>query len=365
MKKLIYILILMLVCIGASHAQKKYAVLIAGDYGHNLNAIPSGDRWNNGDLMGGTYFDEFWNDTYLIWEMLTKPDEEGGKMFIYENVHVLFADNYDYTFPGQDDRYKAIQWDQEKVTDDFATESSISSTFTQLSNVINDNDFLFVWIMGHGGTDATGSYFYSYDAQKIYDTQLETWLINIHSQKTTVYLSFPSSGGFIQELGNEKTFIITSSQVDKPASRANNTPFTENETIGINTYHHGEFNFHTFSVTNGESPDYNDQYGSTPFINGDTDGDNVISISETFSWEQNNNNVIEGSELSNPPSYFNTSIEYPNVMSGTFSGGPPIRGNVGVTNPVLFVGNVTIEDAWVHFDYTTHYQNQNSLKARY
>lgn len=56
---------------------------------------------------------------------------------------------------------------------------------------------------------ATGSYFYSYDGQKVYDDVFADWLDGINAHKKTVFLSFPSSGGFSEEF-EEKVTMVTS-----------------------------------------------------------------------------------------------------------------------------------------------------------
>ena len=63
--------------------------------------------------------------------------------------------------------------------------------------------------MRHGGSNAFGSYFYSYDNQKVYDTELATWLGNIAAHKKVIFLSFPKSGGFVPELETDGNVVIT------------------------------------------------------------------------------------------------------------------------------------------------------------
>ena len=202
---------------GTLVAQEKYAILIGG----NMNpgqTIPDIEQWN-GDYGTEQYgFAEFWNDTYLNWEMLVFHKE-----YTDENVHILFGQQgEDFTFPGQDNRYKGINhgWQYEFVTDDNSDYSTIDNKFTDLATTITADDFLFVWIMGHGGSDATGHYFYSYDNQKIYDTELDTWLNGIAAHKKTVFLSFPKSGGFVPELEAGGNIVITACDATHGASRA-------------------------------------------------------------------------------------------------------------------------------------------------
>ena len=233
MKKLILLLFVLCSTVYFTIGQDKYAILISGEYDQDNISYPSTEQWNNGNLQGSDVFDEFWNDTYLMWEMLIRDKSLGGKEFLDQNVHVLFANSFDYIFEGQDERYTAEHNNYLNVTDDFGTYSSINNKFTQLATTITEDDFLFVWVMSHGGTDATGSYFYSYDAQKIYDTQLASWLSGINAHKKTIFLSFPSSGGFTDDLQSERTVVIISSQENESAIRADNNDPNGNPLVNL------------------------------------------------------------------------------------------------------------------------------------
>ncbi len=191
---------------GTLSAQEKYAIIIGGNMNPDDQIIPVTEQWNGGDDPHPLYgFDEFWNDTYLMWEMLVF-----GKEFTDANVNVLFGNGEDFWFEDQNIRYQAGYHEEyEVVTDANSNEQTISTTFSSLANTITEDDFLFVWIMSHGGSNAFGSYFYSYDNQKVYDTELATWLGNIAAHKKVIFLSFPKSGGFVPELETDGNIVIT------------------------------------------------------------------------------------------------------------------------------------------------------------
>ncbi len=211
------LLVALFATMGSLHAQEKYAIIIGG----NMNpgsSIPAAEQWNGGNNPGPYGFDEIWNDAYLAWEMLVF-----NKSYTNENVHVLFNDGIDFTFNGQDIRYKGIKhgYQFEVVSDNNANYQTIDDLFEDdLAPIITEDDFLFVWIMGHGGSDATGYYFYSYDNQKIYASQLSTWLDGISAHKKTIFLSFPKSGGFATVLEEDGTIVITACGATEGASRA-------------------------------------------------------------------------------------------------------------------------------------------------
>jgi hypothetical protein len=207
---LIVLLVALFATAGSLFAQQKYAIIIGGNMNPDASIIPLEEQWNGG-IDPGTYgFDEIWNDAYLAWEMLITENKPYGKGYHVDNVHVLFDDGNDFTFGQQNNRYKAGSNNQQYVVDENADKSTISTTFSSLSATITADDFLFVWIMSHGGSDATGYYFYSYDNQKIYASQLNTWLDGIAAHKKTIFLSFPKSGGFAPVLEEDGTIVITS-----------------------------------------------------------------------------------------------------------------------------------------------------------
>ena len=249
-------------------AQDKYAVIIGGDFGPDLSQIPETDRWNEGNDMGPFGYDEFWNDTFLMWELLIK--EDGGKGYSDENVFVLFAGGNDFSFPNQSGRYKATnQPGYTHITDDMATEQKVNNVFGYLANIVTENDFLYVWVMSHGGdnnpTDANNgnAYLYLYDYPNssepdfdglLYDDELKGYLDNINANKKVVFIQAPHSGRFADKLAEDNTVIFTSSGKSESSYQSDDLPDTENEVIGISTYKHGEFNFHLYSSLAGETP---------------------------------------------------------------------------------------------------------------
>ena len=218
--KLILSLMAIIAIMSAGYAQQKYAVIITGDYNPDQLIIPLEDQWNEGDGIGQYGFDEMWNDCYLMWEMLVIKKE-----YTDENVHVLFANGDDFIFPGQDIRYKAINHQgYTKVTDDMSTEEKVNNVFTNLANTITENDFLYVWIMSHGGDNNPGEnngnaylYLYGYPDPNpdydglLYDDELKAYLDNINALKKVVFIQAPHSGRFADKLHSDNTIVFTSS----------------------------------------------------------------------------------------------------------------------------------------------------------
>jgi len=98
----------------------------------------------------GNIYEAFWNDTYLMWEILYTrgwPDE---------NIHVLDGDGRDYYQPAR--RYQARYHDLRQITDRPAYYADVEDIFSDLANgdpsagiePMGPDDNLFVWTFDHG-----------------------------------------------------------------------------------------------------------------------------------------------------------------------------------------------------------------------
>ncbi len=120
-------------------SQERYAVIITGESAGS-DANESGSWISNSDK---TTWDEFWNDTYLIWETLVIDFEYND-----DNVFVIYADGEDYSFQGQNIRYKAANHvGYTQITDYAATKNNIDLIFQGLENgtngfpIIDDDEY--------------------------------------------------------------------------------------------------------------------------------------------------------------------------------------------------------------------------------
>ncbi len=286
-KQLIAVLVAMLVAISAVNAQQKYALIIGGDYKPG-DEIPVNHKWNNGiDMDEDMGYAEFWHDTYLMWELLF--DHKYG--YSNENIKVLFAGGEDYsiTFGPYDDHYESEpDYDIEFITDDAATKTNVMDALGDLAD-IDEQDYLFIWIMSNGGNTVPSENEWSYvylwgydpedlDAGRLYDYELKDKLDDILAHKKVVVVQAPNSGKFATTLQDDNTIVYTSSGVDEPASRANDTPYDENEEWGGDTYYHGEFGYHFYSPLNGTDPGGNTHYGNDPFSSANANDDDVLNL---------------------------------------------------------------------------------------
>ncbi|HPR57459.1 MAG TPA: T9SS type A sorting domain-containing protein, partial [Bacteroidales bacterium] len=160
----------------------------------------------------------------------------------------------------------------------------------------------------------------------------------IPAHKKVYWMQQCRSGGFADELEGTSTFFHSACQPNQNAYRANDTPDLENEVIDNVTYHHGEFNFHAYSPTNGESPAYASQYNGEAYTNADLNNDNYISMYESWIWESTHENSSETpllSDIGNIGS--STSIEYPTLLFEDIGGyGMKVahRGIIGISKDI-------------------------------
>lgn len=333
MKRLI-MFILLILTVTTVKAAEKYAVLVTGDY----HSTGSTDEWNGGEGAVNGEFREFWNDTYLMWEMLL---EKGYKN---ENIHVLFADGEDYwkDRPWIDERYTPESHYLQQITDYSATNTNLETVTTELQNKLTDDDLLFVWTFDHGGTSNGHSILKLLDGD-ITDSDFAALFVPITAHKKIYWMSHNNSGGFTSYLQANNALVSTSSQPNQGAFAADDKaveggaiiPELENEIINGVLYRHGEYNFHMYSASVGKSPAYSENYNGEAYSLADIDDDKIVSISETNSWESDHESIIgetptgSGGLYSSLDYSFIVNTEY--ILPGFYTN---LKGLVGISGDV-------------------------------
>ena len=236
------------------NSQNKYAVLITGDY--SAEYIPQQSRWNHcTDEESRRPMQEFWNDTFLMWELLQK------KGFDKDNF-VLFANGEDFIFDGQCPRYQPSVGDT--VTDNSATIENVTNLFIDFQNgthgmpELTEDDFLFVWVFDHGDTINGHPSIRLLDGG-MNDIQFASLINPLSINRKVLWMQQCHGGGFSNALSDNLTVFISATQFEQFGHRADNRTkegdtIVENELCTEIAYNHGEFDFHMFSVTNQESP---------------------------------------------------------------------------------------------------------------
>lgn len=114
-------------------------------------------------------------------------------------------------------------WDESNIqilTESQATEQRIQQSINWLEESADDNDVSLFYFIGHGGSNETNQYLVTEEGL-IYDTELNTYLLNV-SGSVVVILDSCKSGGFIDDLKQPNRVVIT-------ASNGRNSTFQVNE----------------------------------------------------------------------------------------------------------------------------------------
>ena len=90
------------------------------------------------------------------------------------------------------------------------------------------------------------------------------------------------AGGFADNFTGNNVIFYSACGANENAPRANNTPYLENELWNNVPYHHGEYNFHTYSPMAGLSPGDDDEYIGVAYASADAN-----SV-KTFEFRQKN-----------------------------------------------------------------------------
>ena len=244
---------------------KRYAVLICGDLAENF----AGEC--------------FWNDTVWMYKSLIANGYQPADIF------VLYGDGADFVSANPGYRHPST------VTDFAATTAQVNMVLDGLKNgdpgnalpKMDANDTLFVWTFDHGALSGGVAYLCLRDAWMT-AAAFSTKLNAIPYAQRAVFMQQCYSGGFINPLKNNKTFISTACRGDEVARPAD----TENEMVGGKSYSHGEFNYHVTTALN--------RLKTSPpggGVNADSNSDTFVSSSEMHIW-----NVSKESQPETPQS---------------------------------------------------------------
>jgi len=257
MDKRIIVIGLMCLFVFSFVQAENYAVLITGDT-PMWDAI--GEKtW--GDPTDPGPYDEFWSDTFLMWETLW---QYGWKD---ENIFVLFGNGIDWNSLNQTNpRYFANQyeepWGITSITDEPAYYQDVVDIFTYLDGIMTDDDFLFVWTFDHGDEWAGGVTLELMGIEYITDVEFAAIQPEHYAQRV-YWMQQCHSGGFIDDLHSNYTVIFTACATNEGAGPADdNNPDSsdplENEYYEPENdyYTHGEFNYHVINAAKYETVGY-------------------------------------------------------------------------------------------------------------
>ena len=261
-----------------------YAVIINGGINYKRNHL------------------RYWNDCAAIYSTLVN-------VYGYNrnHIYVIMSDGVSSAI----DRHKNNGYDSSPLdldgdgTNDIqyaATYSNISGVFSQLSNILTEDNNLFIFTMDHGDIDGNDCLINLWNYEELYDYDFENMLSNINAGTVNICMGQCSSGGFIDNIPNNKYVISTACRYDEDSY-----PLTSS----YDGY--DAFVYYWTAAVRGQYPD-----GSS--ANADTNNDGFVSMREAFNYanalDSNNETPQLGYSSSGLENRLNLFAEMPNTISG-------------------------------------------------
>jgi len=248
----------------------KYAVIISGGY----------NKTNN--------HERYWNHCQAIYNALRYNYD-----FEHHQIFVLMSDGWEtgadrhLISGGYDDSPRDLDGDGTTDVTNKATKAAITSVFDMLGEWMLPNDFLYVYVTDHGGTEGgSDATIALWDEQEIRDDEFATELNKVNAGKIMLTMVQCYSGGFIDDLVGTNRIITTSCRDDESARARPDLTYSE-------------FVYHWTAGVFGEYPD-----GTT--ANADANSDGFVSMEEAHDFAEANDMYAHGSGASEHPQYSST-----------------------------------------------------------
>ena len=234
----------------SAQAGAKYAVLIS------TGRTTADDTW---------YHSEYWYDLVLTYNMLIE------KGFTHDRIYVLYGNGTDFASSHAD--YQNPYPDP--ITDYAVSRANIQNIFNWLAagsvaegiTALTNNDFLFVWWMGHGsgGASCNTSFSVSTTAESVADTDLANWTSAIAYRRRAFVFMTCHSGGAMDNLQNATTVTMPSCTC------------TQGSSSDMYDVVHGEWTYLVDGALRELLP-------AGGVVNSDADSNDLVSLQETFTW---------------------------------------------------------------------------------
>ncbi len=368
------------------NAQEKYAIVVCGDV---PDADPTGSWVLANPQDTEQEWDEFWNDTYLMWEMLIE------KGYDNDNIFVLFNDiPQDWSDPDLEynisNRYNPREQYYEiigdgHITDYAATESNLNMVLDgmvtgneQGIKQLTENDFLFVWAFGHGGQTTPGHSSLSLQSGVITDEEFYSKIQAINCDKKVLLFLQCHSGPFSNIFENETDVYALSATSETRIAHAvdkiyyegiadpGDPPGTEHQAYEediweapngeYNEHTHSEFNLHIWNSIMNETPAESNEYEITGYPNAllenaDLNNDYLTSMYEAKEWMWDYNSAFsinailgyEDPQLNDAGNLGNiTSVKYPTIIHSNIGASKTENGIIGIPVNVHILEGTTL-----------------------
>ncbi|MFQ5583874.1 MAG: FlgD immunoglobulin-like domain containing protein [Calditrichia bacterium] len=226
---------------------------------------------------------EFWYDLFMIYTTLI----DNG--YNHDDVYVLYGDGSEFQ-----SSHSCYQNPYPSSIVDFPdNESYIINIFNSLSNILTDDDFLYIWWMGHGtkGIGPDGQWHFKVlienTGEEIWDFVLASYFDQVqHYRQRAISIMTCRSGGIINDVQGPKSIVMASSKFSESSESR----------ILCDTYH-AEFSYFEALAFSWHTPC--NLCGS---VNTDINQDSRISFGEAFDYTFSN--VHLSTPQMSDPGYF-------------------------------------------------------------
>lgn len=211
------------------------------------------------------FHSEYWYDLVLTYNMLVE------KGFTHDHIYVLYGLGTDFASTHVDYQNPYPN----PITDYAVSRANIQNIFNWLATgnaaegipALTNNDFLFVWWMGHGGGGAhcNTSFSVSTTAESVTDAELATWTGAITYRRRAFVFMTCHSGGAMDNLQGSTTVTMPSCTC---------TQGSDSDTYDVV---HGEWTYWVDGALRELLP-------TGAVVNSDADSNTLVSLQETFNW---------------------------------------------------------------------------------
>jgi hypothetical protein len=168
-----------------------------------------------------------------------------------------------------------------------ATKANITTVFDDLSNILTDNDNLFIYTTDHGGRHSGQNAFLYLWGNTIEDYEFAAEVDKINAKTINIVMEQCNSGGFIDDLTGNNRVIATACLASEYSYAM--SPY----------YDYDEFVFHWTSAVAGQTP-------SGTIVDADTNNDGFVTASEAFIYANSHDTQDETPQYNSQPSNLGT-----------------------------------------------------------
>lgn len=229
-------------------------------------------------------WERYWNDCSAIYQVLINVYG-----YSKQNIYVLMADgtNPNIDRHMNDGTYESspLDLDGDGLADIQydATRSSITSVFNTLSNILTEEDDLFIFTTDHGDRiDGNHVVMCLWNGEIFHDYEFASYLNNLSPKQINICMEQCYSGGFIDNISRNNVVISTACRYDEESHARQDLLYDE-------------YVYHWISAVAGETP-------SGVLVDADNNNDGHVSMIEAFEYANYNDATYESPQYNSTPS---------------------------------------------------------------